>query len=101
MTAVKHAIEALSHEMQTDPDIAWGWHCNIAMPIMDVLDCSHKDANEAAAHLMQRLFGVDITQHEQYIYDKSAAQEYAEMRIAAEREEDAATPSDLADEAGI
>lgn len=82
-------MTALSAEMAADPEIAWAWHCNIAMPIMDVTGVSHKLANEAAAHLMQHLFDYDITTHPHYVYEKSSAQEYAEMRIAADLAEDA------------
>jgi hypothetical protein len=82
-------IEALSAEIAANPDHAWGWHCNIAMPIMDATGVSHELANQAAAHLMQHLFGYDITTDERYQYQKSNAQSYAEIRIAADIAEDA------------
>ena len=47
--------------VQDDEDYAWTLHCNIAMPIMDELHCSHQDANMAAARVMQHWFGVDVT----------------------------------------
>lgn len=82
-------VQALLAHIASDEGIAWAWFCNIAVPIMDVVDgCTHKQANEAAAHLMQHLFNYDITKHELYGYDKSVAQQYAEFRIAADREED-------------
>lgn len=83
------AFDELKAAMQADPEYAWGWHCNFAMPIMDASGISHEKANKAAAHLMQHLFDYDITTHPHYQYDKSGAQQYAEFRIAAEREEDA------------
>ena len=92
-----HQYKALQQLIQSDEEYAWALFCNIAIPIMDSMDCSHRDANEAAAFLMSHLWDYDITKDARYEYGKSAAQEYAEMRIAAEREEDA----DLADEAGI
>lgn len=82
-------LEMLSAEIASDPEIAWAWHCNLAMPIMDAADTSHKLANEAAAHLMQHLFGYDVTTDTRYEYGKSGAQGYAEMRIAADLKEDA------------
>lgn len=84
-----YPVTALSAEIASDPEIAWAWHCNIAVPIMDVASVSHEKANQAAAHLMQHLFGYDITTHPRFEYEKSGAQAYAEMRIAADREEDA------------
>jgi hypothetical protein len=84
-----HPLEALKADIASDPEIAWGWHCNLAMPIMDVVGCNHEQANQAAAHLMQHLFDYDITADERFEYEKSGAQSYAEMRIAADREEDA------------
>ncbi len=86
--SVAKAIDDLKHAMQADPEYAWGWHCNLAVPIMDATGTTHQLANEAAAHLMQHLFDYDITAHPHYEYGKSGAQEYAELRIAAEREED-------------
>jgi len=83
------AFDELKAAMQADPEYAWSWHCNFAMPIMDASGISHEKANKAAAHLMQHVFDYDITTHPHYQYDKSGAQQYAEFRIAAEREEDA------------
>lgn len=75
--------------MREDANYAWAWHCNIAMPVMDAIGCTADQANQAAAHLMSHLFEYDITKHPLYEGGKSAAQEYQEMRIAAEREDDA------------
>lgn len=83
------AMATLKSAMASDPGYAWGWHCNIAMPIVDATGVSHKLANEAAAHLMQHLFDYDVTTHPHYDYDKSGAQSYAEMRIAMDEAEDA------------
>lgn len=88
--SVENPYEALQNLIQRDPDYAWALHCNIAMPIMDSIGCTHEQANEAAAHLMQHLFDYDVTTHEHYVYGKSGAQQYAEMRMAADIEEDAA-----------
>lgn len=96
-------LKTLSAEIAADPEMAWAVFCNIAMPIKDayapvfgaatvmgwVPDAKqHQLANEAGAHLMQHLFGYDITTHEHYQYGKSGAQDYAEMRIAMDEMED-------------
>lgn len=61
-TPAPHAMHALTGALSADPDYAWAWHCNLAMPIMDCLKVSH-EANEAGAALMQHLFRIDIRQH--------------------------------------
>lgn len=62
-----HAYQQLKVLMQ-DPDYAWGWHCNLAVPIMDSIGVSHATANRAGAALMMHLWGVDITKHPDYAY---------------------------------
>ena len=83
------AFDELKAAMNADSEYAWGWHCNLAVPIMDAAGVGHERANRAAAHLMQHLFDYDITTHPHYQYGKSGAQQYAELRAAAEHEEDA------------
>ena len=90
-TPVAEAWAGMEAAMQ-DPDYAWGWHCNLAMPIMDATGITHEQANMAAAHLMQHLWKCDITTHPHYQYEKSGAQSYAEFRIEAEKAEDAVLP---------
>lgn len=75
---------ATFEEAMKDPEYAWGWHCNLAMPIMDAIGVSHKDANTAAAHLMQFLWDCDITTHPNFVGKKSDAQIYHVLRMAAE-----------------
>lgn len=60
------AIE-LSTIIQGDDEMAWAWHCNIAVPIMDTLGVSHQRANEAAAALMQHLFSADTSKHPRFL----------------------------------
>ncbi|MEG3086142.1 hypothetical protein [Sphingomonas sp. PB4P5] len=84
---MSNALKALSAELQADPEMAWAWQCNIAVPIMDATGVSHRLANQAGAHLMQHLFDVDITTHPLFEYVKSEAQSYAEMRIEMDRQE--------------
>lgn len=51
--------------MQTDSDLAWSWHSNIACAFMDE-GGSHKQANEAAARFMLSAFGVDVRLSDQW-----------------------------------
>jgi hypothetical protein len=83
-TPVAEAWAGMEAAMQ-DPDYAWGWHCNLAVPIMDATGITHEQANMAAAHLMQHLWKCDITTHPHYQYEKSGAQAYAEFRIDADK----------------
>lgn len=59
-------LNKLRYDMKEDHGLAWAWHCNIAMPIMDSINCSHKDANIASSAVMRHVFGIDITQFEEY-----------------------------------
>lgn len=86
----QHPFTALKAAINADPEYAWGWHCNLAVPIMDAACVSHDLANQAAALIMRQLFDCDITTHPHYEGKKSPAQEYFEMRVDAERAEDAA-----------
>ena len=62
----KSIFDPLHNMINADPDYAWGWHCNLAMPIMDELNCSHYEANQAAARIMQHMFQIDMTKHEEF-----------------------------------
>ena len=57
------AFETLAGAINADPEYAWSWHCNIAMPIKDEMNCSHYSANVAAARIMRTLFSVDMFKH--------------------------------------
>ncbi|KKC25819.1 hypothetical protein [Sphingomonas sp. SRS2] len=71
-------------KIQSDPEMAWGWHCNIAVPLMDSLNLDHETANVTAAYLMSHLFGVDITTHPQFQYEKGGAQSTHEFMMTAD-----------------
>lgn len=86
----KHPMEELKDGIHSDPEYAWSWQCNLAVPIMDAIGVSHKDANRAAALIMAQMFDYDITAHPHYEWGKSPQQIYFEARVASEREEDAA-----------
>ncbi len=69
-----HAMQLLTTALKDDPDYAWSWHCNLAMPIMDGARVSHRVANETAARLMQHLFGIDTAKHLNYRVDAAPSQ---------------------------
>jgi predicted TIM-barrel fold metal-dependent hydrolase len=60
------AFRGLQAALRADPDYAWAWHCNVAMPVMDATGVSHEVANATAARLMRHLFDIDITTHACY-----------------------------------
>jgi hypothetical protein len=89
MSETVHPMAALAAEMKADPDYAWAWLCNLAVPIMDVIEgATHQQANQAAALIMRQMFDCDVTTHPHYEGRKSFQQEYFELRVAAEAEED-------------
>jgi hypothetical protein len=86
----QHPMAALTAQMTTDPDYAWGWFCNLSVPISDAIRVTPEQADQAASLIMSQLFGIDITEHPLWSgAPKSGAQQYFELRVAAEREEDA------------
>lgn len=60
------AFDTFRTTMRDDPEYAWSWHCNLAMPIMDSTGVSHEAANKAAARLMQHLFAIDTAANPHY-----------------------------------
>lgn len=62
---LKEAFEVLSEAIKADPEYAWSWHCNIAMPAFHA-NVPYRQANEAAANVMQHLFGVDMKANTNY-----------------------------------
>ncbi len=85
---MEQPFEAIKTLINVEPGYAWAWHCNLAVPIMDVTGASHEVSNAAAALIMMQMFDCDITQHPNYQGRKSSAQAYFEARIEAERQED-------------
>lgn len=63
------AMQALRQALQADPEYAWAWHCNFAMPIMDSIHCTPAQANKAGADLMRYVFDIDIRKHEYWNHD--------------------------------
>lgn len=57
----KDSIDTLIKHLKSDDDLAWSWHCNIAMPVFDTFYSElPKLSNDAAARVMRNLFDVDI-----------------------------------------
>lgn len=54
------AVRVLSRCIQKDPDLAWAWHCNIAVMMQDE-GVSHAVSNRGAARFMKLAFGVDTS----------------------------------------
>ena len=57
--SIRKEFEQFCKAVQSDPDLVWGWHCNIAMPIYDNTELSLEDANKLAVQLMKHLFNID------------------------------------------
>lgn len=62
---VAKLVSCLSQAMQNDQDLAWTWHCNIAVGSLDE-GVDHKTANLAAARFMSIAFGVDVTTFDEW-----------------------------------
>ncbi|WDS62049.1 hypothetical protein [Pseudomonas phage D6] len=63
---VSGAMSALTDALANDAGYAWSWQSNLAMPIVDELGISLKDANKAAARILQHVFKHDIRQTKEY-----------------------------------
>lgn len=84
------AFRELKAAIAADPGYAWGWHCNLAMPISDVIGVSKADANKAAARLMSHIFGIDTSANEHY--PKTVVESSVEVDHSTDR--DLAEPTD-------
>jgi len=62
---IEEAMKILIDNMKADSEIAWAWHCNIAVPMQDE-GIEHILSNRAAARIMYNLFNIDITKHKHY-----------------------------------
>lgn len=81
-----HAFARIKQAIQSDPEYAWAWFCNLSVPIMDATGLSHRKADAAAALIMSQMFECDVTADPRYTSEKSPQQEYFEMRRAADAE---------------
>jgi hypothetical protein len=78
------AFHQLNDQINSDAEYAWAVHCNLAVPIMDSVRCTHEQANRAAARIMHQWFGLDITKHEHW---KSIESQWSQSDQAASGEE--------------
>lgn len=62
---IAKAVDVIRAQMKVDSELAWTWHCNIAMAFKDE-GGSHKQANEAAARFMLSVFEVDVRLSDQW-----------------------------------
>ncbi len=60
-------FENLKADIHNDEELAWGWHCNLAVSALDE-GVSHETSNKIAARTMMVFFGYDITKHKHYRY---------------------------------
>lgn len=61
----KDALNGLTFYLNQQPDLAWSWHCNLAMMAVDS-GASHLEANIRTADFMLRAFEVDIQKLPEY-----------------------------------
>jgi len=65
--SVGQALNKMTEAFTKDPEFAYTWHCNIAVPVIDIIDRqtgiknSHKLSNQIATALMKHLFNVETT----------------------------------------
>lgn len=63
--SVEKEFKVIEELIKSDDEYAWGWHCNLAMPIHDE-GVSYVVANKAAGRIMASIFGVDTTNNRFY-----------------------------------
>lgn len=56
--SIEAELDLIKTEMKKTPDLAWGWHCNIACASQDQ-GLSHEASNKAAANFMKSAFEVE------------------------------------------
>jgi hypothetical protein len=68
-TNQQNAFNALRQQLREDPGMAWSWHCNIAMAVVDAKTRGadkHRLGNEGAAVFMRNAFDVDTSKFPEY-----------------------------------
>ena len=63
---IKPIMELLNYEVRLDRDLAWAWHCNLAMSFYDT-GGTHEQANRAAARFMHNMFTVDTSKFPEFL----------------------------------
>lgn len=72
LTPAGEAFQTLKELMHADPEYAWAWHCNLAMPFIDS-GCDDAVAQEGAARVMQSFFGVDTRLNPSFKFARGVA----------------------------
>ena len=65
LEGIKPHMDVICARMQNESDLAWTWHCNVAMAFVDE-GGDRESANLAAARFMKAAFGVDTSQSEEW-----------------------------------
>jgi hypothetical protein len=64
--SIASSFEELKEAIQNDPDYAWSWHCNLAVPMQDE-GMSPYSSQLAASRILSNFFGVDMLKNQFYI----------------------------------
>ncbi len=59
------SFETMQKFLIDDSDMAWAWHCVIAMSFFDE-GATHEQANKGSARAMKIVFGIDMTTFPQW-----------------------------------
>lgn len=62
---IKPQMDMICKRMREESDLAWTWHCNVAMAFVDE-GGDRESANRAAARFVKAAFGVDTSQSEEW-----------------------------------
>ena len=65
---IEKELNCIKKAMENDSELAWSWHCNIAMPIHDATNLPKRKCNQIAVNLMRHLFDVDTSENDHYEY---------------------------------
>lgn len=65
ITKVQSAFITLREAMENDESYVWGWFCNLA-DLAEVTPSSRKEAEEAAADFIIRVFDFDVRKTQMY-----------------------------------
>ncbi len=87
---IQKSIETLTGAVQSDPEYAWAWHCNIAMCSVDE-GMERAAANRAAARFMKIFFNVDTTESPFWDFPKEVTDAEADAFLSQPVEDDPAS----------
>lgn len=75
---ISKAYQTYKAAVQQDHELAWGWHCNVAVASQDE-GMNHEASNKAAARFMFNAFGTRVKDYEPRIL-KEKSKPRAEKR---------------------